>query len=106
MDNFKIDPVNFGMMGPAPIPSERPEEAPQKNDAAKQRVVEELEDLLERVTKLIKFVYGTKPEEQGLSRSMVLAMKDQARTMIEYANELQYRLSIWDKPETEIQFRY
>ena len=102
----EIKPMNMQEMKAILNPFEQTDKAPQKNDAAKQRVVEELEDLLERVTKLIKFVYGTKPEEQGLSRSMVLAMKDQARTMIEYANELQYRLSIWDKPETEIQCRY
>ena len=102
----QIEPMNMQEMKAIPNPIDLDKKAPQKNDAAKQRVVEELEDLLERITKLIKFVYGTKPEEQGLSRSMVRAMKDQARTMIEYANELQYRLSIWDKAETEIQFRY
>lgn len=102
----QIEPMNMQEMKAIPNPIDLDKKAPQKNDAAKQRVVEELEDLLERITKLIKFVYGTKPEEQGLTRSMVSAMKDQARTMIEYANELQYRLSIWDKSETEIQYRY
>ena len=102
----QIEPMNVQEMKAIPDSIYPNEKVPQKNDAAKQRVVEELEDLLERITKLIKFVYGTKPEEQGLTRSMVSAMKDQARTMIEYANELQYRLSIWDKSETEIQYRY
>lgn len=102
----EIEPMNMQEMKAIPNPIDLDEKAPQKNDAAKQRVVEELDELLERVTKLIKFAYSTKPAEQGLSRSMVSAMKNQARIMIEYANELQHRLSIWDKSETEIQYKY
>lgn len=102
----QIEPMNMQETKAIPDFIYLNEKVPQKNDAAKQRVVEELDELLERVTKLVKFAYSTKPEEQGLSRSMVRAMKDQARTMIEYANELQYRLSIWDKTETEIQHIY
>ena len=69
------------------------------NDA-KQRVIEELEQLSERTCKLVKFTLSEKFNE--LTSTMQYLMQDQVRTMIEYGAILRRRLDCWDKPEQDL----
>lgn len=66
------------------------------NDA-KQRVIEELEQLSERTSKLVKFTLSEKFNE--LTNTMQCLMKDQVRAMLEYGDILRRRLHWWDKPD-------
>ena len=66
------------------------------NDA-KQRVVEELNELSERTSKLVKFRLSEKSSE--LTSTMQFLMDDQVRCMLEYGYILRRRLECWDKPE-------
>lgn len=69
------------------------------NDA-KQRVIEELEQLSERTSKLVKFTLSEKFNE--LTCNMQYLMKEQVRVMIEYGDILRRRLDCWDKPEQDL----
>ena len=69
------------------------------NDA-KQRVIEELEQLSERVTKLVKFTLSEKFTE--LTSDMKALMQDQVNVMLQYGDLLRRRLAIWDKTEEEL----
>ena len=69
-------------------------------DDAKVRVVQELDELSDRLVKLIKFTCTTKFSE--LSERMQWTMKDQLRCMMDYADCLRKRLSIWGKSDAEL----
>lgn len=69
------------------------------NDA-KKRVELELEELGEKISKLVKFMCSDKVT--SLSKEMQYLMSDQIRTMIDYSNILRRRLSIWDKTDEEL----
>ena len=68
------------------------------NDA-KQRVIEELAELSERTSKLVKFTLSEKFSE--LTTEMKYLMKDRVRAMLEYGDILRRRLECWDKPEPD-----
>ena len=69
-------------------------------DDAKQRVINELDELSIKTSKLVLFM-GT-DKFMKLSREMQYLMQDQLRCMIEYASILLRRLSIWDKTDDEL----
>lgn len=77
------------------------EEIKPKNPEAKERVIKELDELSEKIAKLAKFTYSTKPMEQNLSRDMKYRLRDQLRAMEEYAAILVNRLEIWDMEDRE-----
>jgi hypothetical protein len=68
------------------------------NDA-KQRVMDELQELSERTSKLVKFTLSEKFSE--LTSTMKCLMKDQVRAMLEYGDILRRRLEFWDKSEED-----
>ena len=72
------------------------------NDA-KQRVIEELAELSERTSKLVKFTLSEKFSE--LTTEMKYLMKDQVRAMLEYGDILRRRLECWDKPEPDLSIK-
>lgn len=71
-------------------------------DQAKERVLCELSELLDKIANLTKFLYGAKILEAGLSEHMKGSLHVQLDTMTEYAEVLQYRLKIWGKSDAEI----
>lgn len=73
---------------------------------AKERVEKELEELKEKIVKLAAFLYGGEILTAGLSEQMVYTMKDQIRSMEQYAEALQRRLLIWDKTDKQLQREY
>ena len=72
----------------------------QETNPAKQRVIEELEQLSDRVTKLVKFTLSEKFTE--LTSDMKALMQDQVNVMLQYGDLLRRRLAIWDKTEEEL----
>ena len=68
-------------------------------DEARQRVIEELNEVSERISKLVKFTLSEK--FSTLTDDMQYLMKDQLRVMLEYGSILRERLYIWDKPKKE-----
>ena len=66
------------------------------NDA-KQRVIDELNELSERTSKLVKLTLSEKFSE--LTSTMQYLMKDQVKCMLEYGDILRRRLDCWDLPE-------
>ena len=66
-------------------------------DEVKQRVINELNELSERTSKLVKFTLSEKFNE--LTSTMQYLMKDQVRAMLEYGDILRRRLDCWDKPD-------
>ena len=77
----------------------------QREDSAKERVRQELNELKERIVKLTAFLYGETPALL-LSRHMICKMKEQLSVMQRYAEILQDRLLIWDKSDEEISKEY
>lgn len=71
-------------------------------DEAKERVEKELDELTEKITKLSGFLYGRKSMDANISRDMRCTMRDQLRSMEEYASCLQKRLMIWGKTDEEL----
>lgn len=69
-------------------------------DDAKKRVQEELLELGEKASKLVKFMSTEK--YFNLSKDMRYLMYDQLRTMIDYINILHRRLEIWGKTDDEL----
>ena len=69
-------------------------------DNAKQRVIDELNELSERTSKLVKFILSDKLSE--LSLDMRHLLQDQLRTMIEYGNILRNRIEIWDLSDEDL----
>lgn len=63
-------------------------------DEVKQRVMDELNELSERTSKLVKFMLSEK--FSSLSEKMQYLMQDQVRAMLEYGNILRRRLECWD----------
>ena len=70
-------------------------------DEAKQRVVDELAELSERASKLVKFTLSEKFSK--LSKNMQYLMQDQVRTMLEYGNILRRRLDCWGMTDEELE---
>ena len=66
-------------------------------DEVKQRVVDELNELSERTSKLVKFTLSEK--FSFLNTNMQYLMQDQIRAMLEYGNILRKRLACWDITE-------
>ena len=66
-------------------------------DEVKQRVIDELNELSERTSKLVKFTLSEKFNE--LTSTMQYLMKDQVKAMLEYGDILRRRLDCWDLPE-------
>lgn len=67
---------------------------------AKERVQEELRELLDKTQKLQAFLYSEKLIEAELQPEMVNLLDTQLRIMQSYASILQNRLAIWDnKPK-------
>ena len=77
----------------------------QREDSAKERVRQELNELKERIVKLTAFLYG-ETHALLLSRHMICKMKEQLSVMQRYAEILQDRLLIWDKSDEEISKEY
>ena len=63
-------------------------------DEVKQRVIDELNELSERTSKLVKFILSKK--FSALNEHMQYLMQDQVRVMLEYGNILRKRLECWD----------
>ena len=63
-------------------------------------ILNELEELSDKLVKLLKFTCTTKFSE--LSERMQWTMKDQLRCMMDYADCLRKRLSIWGKSDAEL----
>lgn len=74
----------------------------QAGDPAKERVEKELEELNEKIVKLSSFLFSKKLITAGLSRRMEDLLREQLRSMQDYARILQLRLSIWGKTDEEI----
>ena len=74
----------------------------QREDSAKERVRQELNELKERIVKLTAFLYG-ETHALLLSRHMICKMKEQLSVMQRYAEILQDRLLIWDKTDAELE---
>lgn len=68
-------------------------------DDAKQRVKEELEQLSERTSKLVKFTLSERFGE--LDDRMQYLMRDQVKVMLEYGDILRRRLMCWDNKDRE-----
>ena len=66
-------------------------------DEAKQRVVEELTDLTEKLNKLIVFM--TTEKYRNLTSQMRFEMREQRDVMLRYVDCLTRRLAIWDLKE-------
>ena len=71
-------------------------------DEAKERVEKELDELTEKITKLSGFLFGRKSMDANISLDMRYTMRDQLRSMEEYAACLQKRLMIWGKTDEEL----
>ena len=69
-------------------------------DDAKQRVINELDELSIKTSQLVLFM-GT-DDFMKLSNNTQYLMQDQLRCMIEYANILRRRLSVWDKTDEDL----
>ena len=63
-------------------------------DEVKQRVVDELNELSERTSKLVKFTLSEK--FSSLSINMQCLMKEQIDIMLNYGDVLRRRLACWD----------
>lgn len=70
-------------------------------DEAKQRVVDELAELSEKTSKLVKFTLSEKFSK--LSKNMQYLMQDQVRAMLEYGNILRRRLECWDMTDEQLE---
>ena len=68
-------------------------------DEVKQRVVDELNELSERTSKLVKFTLSEK--FSSLSINMQCLMKEQVDIMLNYGDVLRRRLACWDKTDNE-----
>lgn len=70
-------------------------------DEVKQRVIDELNELSEKTSKLVKFTLSE--EFSSLSKNMQYLMKDQVRTMLEYGDILRRRLECWDMTDEQFE---
>ena len=66
-------------------------------DEVKQRVIYELNELLKRTSKLVKFTLSEK--FSSLSINMQCLMKEQIDIMLNYGDVLRRRLEVWDVEE-------
>lgn len=78
------------------------EKNPLFGKTTKERVEDELRELLDRISNLTKFCYGERLLKANLSTRMRAYLHCQLDTMIEYAKWLQARLKIWDMTDEEI----
>ena len=69
-------------------------------DEIKQRVIDELNELSERTSKLVKFILSEKLS--SLSKDMQYLMQDQVRSMLEYGNILRRRLECWGMTDEQL----
>lgn len=69
-------------------------------DSAKQRVIDELNELSEKASKLTKYILSDKLSE--LSLDMKHLLQDQLRVMVEYGNILRRRIEIWGLSDEEL----
>ena len=70
-------------------------------DEVKQRVINELNELSERTSKLVKFTLSGK--FSFLSTNMQYLMQDQVRAMLEYGNILRKRLACWGMTHAQLE---
>lgn len=70
-------------------------------NTAKERVEQELDELHEKILKLVCFLYGRKIPERVVTPEMRELMKKQLKHMQAYAETLQDRLIIWDLYKNE-----
>ena len=70
-------------------------------DEVKQRVIDELNELSERTSKLVKFTLSEK--FSSLNINMQCLMQDQVRSMLEYGNILRRRLECWDMADEPLE---
>lgn len=68
----------------------------------KQRVVNELQDLQQKIVKLSLFLFSTKTLDLKISKHQLNLMGDQLRFMQDYARILISRLACWDLTDEEI----
>ena len=68
-------------------------------DEVKQRVVDELNELSERTSKLVKFTLSEK--FSSLSINMQCLMKEQIDSRLNYGDFLRRRLACWDMTDNE-----
>ena len=73
-----------------------------REDSARERVEQELSELLDKITNLTKFLYGKGILQAHLSQRMTAYLRLQLDKMFEYAHWLQARLKIWGKTDAEI----
>ncbi len=78
------------------------EMAANREPTAKERVQYELDEIRERITKLSRFLFSNEIiEAKSISVGMRHLMRRQLCVMQDYAEILQERLTIWDKPDEE-----
>lgn len=82
------------------VPEEEIKEKVYPN-TAKERVEQELDELHEKILKLVCFLYGRKIPERDVTPEMRELMKQQLKHMQAYAETLQDRLIIWDLYKNE-----
>ena len=70
-------------------------------DEVKQRVIDELNELSERTSKLVKFTLSEK--FSFLSTNMQYLMQDQVRVMLDYGNILRKRLACWGMTDEQLE---
>lgn len=76
-----------------------------KQNGARERVSIELEELKEKIVKLANFLYSEKAIAEDISWEMRNTMRDQFRSMEEYARCLQHRIEIWGKTDEDLRIR-
>lgn len=74
-----------------------------REPTAKERVQFELDEIRERIAKLSRFLFGNEIlEAKSISVGMRHLMRRQLCVMQDYAEILQERLTIWDKPDEDL----
>lgn len=68
----------------------------------KQGVVNELQELQQKIVKLSMFLFSTKTLDLKISKHQLNLMVDQLRSMQDYARFLISRLACWDLTDEEI----
>nr|DAQ49178.1 MAG TPA: hypothetical protein [Caudoviricetes sp.] len=74
----------------------------EREPTAKERVQFELDEIRERIAKLSRFLFSNEIlEAKSISVGMRHLMRRQLCVMQDYAEILQERLTIWDKPDED-----
>ena len=82
---------------------DRVEENTAVADRARERVEEELTQLLDRLSNLVTFYYGEGLTKANLSKEMTRLLETQMSIMSSYVSILHERLKIWGKTDDEIE---